>query len=164
MNRWKFYLFSFKFIHVCWRILQFSFSCVTIFSIETEENISICTCSPLITSEYSYSIGNFCNKKIVQTSRVITSRTSWQNSQPLYKQEVSISSAYTILHPTTIPHTPCKVMSALWVLKSNVLICLFASGCMWLGKWKQTDRQVNIQTLRAKLNFVKKKKKERLFQ
>ena len=39
---------------------------------------------------------------------------------------------------------PRKVMTALWVLKSNVLKCIFSSGCMYLGKAIQTDRQTDI--------------------
>ena len=41
--------------------------------------------------------------------------------------------------------TLCKVMTILWVLKSNVFECIFASGCMSLGKqYRHTDRQTDI--------------------
>ena len=47
-----------------------------------------------------------------------------------FKQEVSI-------------RVSVKVMTALWILKSNLFKCIFASDCMWLRK-TNTDRQTEI--------------------
>ena len=37
-----------------------------------------------------------------------------------------------------------KVITALWILKSNVLKCIVASGCMGLGKLIQTDIWISV--------------------